>query len=436
MKRTITKIEAKPRMVTKTKVAAYARVSSGKDAMLHSLASQVSHYKKLIQDNNDWEFAGVYADEAYTGTKESRVEFQQLIKDCKAGKIDMIITKSISRFARNTVTLLKTVRELKSIQVDVFFEDQNIHSISSEGEMILTLLASVTQEESRSVSDNMKWRIKREFENGVMWGGRSSLGYKLVEKKLTIVPEEAEIVKLIFQLYIDGHGADSIRKILDSKGIKPMYTKTWGHSSIMKILKNRNYTGDLILQKTYVENHLTKKQKMNKGELNKYLIKDNHEAIISKETFERAEAIRKQRASKNKPHKPRLQYPFKGITKCGICSSSYTRKRMRDKLVWVCSLSARQGQYVCNAKLVPDNIIVEASNHILGMDRYDDTYFKSKVKKIIVKPNRLLEFHMKYDTIINYHWEHPSRSISWTPDMKEKAKKRSILQHQGGKQDA
>jgi len=368
MKRTITKIEAKPKIITKTKVAAYARVSNGKDAMLHSLASQVSHYKKLIQDNKDWEFAGVYVDEAYTGTKESRTEFQQLIKDCKEGKIDMIITKSISRFARNTVTLLKTIRELKSIHVDVFFEEQNIHSISSEGEMILTLLASVAQEESRSVSDNMKWRIKREFENGVMWGGRSSLGYKLVAKKLTIIPEEAEIVKLIYQLYIDGHGADSIRKILDSKGIKPMYTKTWGHSSIMKILKNRNYTGDLMLQKTYVENHLTKKQKLNKGELNKYLIEDNHEAIICKETFEEVQAIRKQRASKNKPHIPRQEYPFKGITKCGICGSSYTRKRMRDKLVWVCSLSVRQGQKVCNAKLVPDNIIVETSKNILGIN--------------------------------------------------------------------
>lgn len=436
MKRTITKIEAKSRIVSKTKVAAYARVSSGKDAMLHSLASQVSHYKKLIQDNKEWEFAGVYADEAYTGTKESRIEFQQLIKDCKAGKIDMIITKSISRFARNTLTLLKTVRELKSVHVDVFFEEQNIHSISSEGEMILTLLASVAQEESRSVSDNMKWRIKREFENGVMWGGRSSLGYKLVDKKLTIVPEEAKIVKLIFQLYIDGHGADTIRKILDSKDIKPMYTITWSHSSIMKILKNRNYTGDLILQKTYVENHLTKKQKMNKGELNKYLIEDNHEAIISKETFEKAQAIRKQRASKNKPHKPRQEYPFKGITECGICGSSYTRKRMRDKLVWVCSLSARQGQEVCDAKLVPNNIIVEASKNILGLDQYDDTYFKSKVKTIIVKPNRLLEFHMKDGTFIKYHWEHSSRSNSWTTDMKEKARQHSILQHQGGKQDA
>lgn len=436
MKRTITKIEAKPKIVTKTKVAAYARVSTGKDAMLHSLASQINHYKKLIQSNNEWQFVGVYADEVITGTKESRTEFQQLIKDCKARKIDMIITKSISRFARNTVTLLKTVRELKSIHVDVFFEEQNIHSISSDGEMILTLLASFAQEESRSVSDNMKWRIKKEFENGAIWGGRSSLGYKLVDKKFIVIPEEAEIVKLIFQLYIDGHGADSIRKILDSKGIKPMYTKKWGHSSIMKILKNRNYTGDLILQKTYRENHLTKRQIINNGELDRYFIKDNHEAVIDRDTFEKAERIRKERAQKNRPHSPRQDYPFLGKVKCGICGKSYTRKRMRDKLIWVCSFSVKMGQKVCNAKLVPNNIIVEASKHVLSIEQYDNAIFNSKVNQIIVKPNRLLEFHMKNGKIIDYHWEHQSRSKSWTPEMREQARERSILQHQGGKQYA
>jgi DNA invertase Pin-like site-specific DNA recombinase len=436
MKRTITKIEAKPKLVTKTKVAAYARVSTGKDAMLHSLASQINHYKKFIKSNNEWQFVGVYADEALTGTKESREEFQQLIKDCKAGKIDMIITKSISRFARNTVTLLKTVRELKSIHVDVFFEEQNIHSISSDGEMILTLLASFAQEESRSVSDNMKWRIKKEFENGAIWGGRSSLGYKLVNKKFIVVPEEAEIVRLIFQLYIKGHGADSIRKILDSKGIEPMYTKKWGHSSIMKILKNRNYTGDLILQKTYREDHLTKRQIINKGELDRYYIKDNHEAIVSRDAFEKAERIRKERAQKNKPHSPRQDYPFLGKVQCGICGKSYTRKRMRQKLIWVCSFSVKMGQDVCNAKLVPNDIIVEASKHVLSIEQYDNAIFNSKVNQIIVKPNRLLEIHMKDGKIIDYHWAHESRSKSWTPKMKEQARKRSILQHQGGKQDA
>jgi DNA invertase Pin-like site-specific DNA recombinase len=436
MKRTITKIEAIPKVVTKKRVAAYARVSTGKDAMLQSLASQINHYKKYIQSNSEWQFVGVYADEAATGTKESREEFQQLLTDCRNGKIDMIITKSISRFARNTVTLLGVIRELIKLDVDVFFEEQNIHSNSGEGEMILTLLASIAQEESRSVSENMKWRIKKDFQEGMIWGGRSSYGYKLEDRKLSIIPEEAEVVKLIFELYIEGHGADAIRKILDSKNIKPMNTKKWGHSSVMKILKNRNYTGDLILQKTYRENHLNKRQIINKGELDRYFIKDNHEAIIYREIFEKAEQIRKERAQKNKPHATRGDYPFLGKVKCGICGKSYTRKRMRQKLVWLCSLSVKMGQEVCHAKMVPNDIIVEASNHVLGLEQYDNAIFNSKVKQIIVMPNRLLEFHMKDGNIHKHHWEHRSRSESWTPEMKEQARERSIMQHQGGKQDA
>ena len=432
MEKTITKLDVSHKLISKTKVAAYARVSNGKDAMLHSLAAQVNYYKNLIKENNEWDFVGVYADEALTGTKDDRNEFQQLLNDCRDGKVDMILTKSISRFARNTLTLLETVRELNTINVDVYFEEQNIHTNSGEGEMILTLLASMAQEESRSVSENLKWRIKKDFEQGYIWGGRSSLGYSLKDRQLIVIPEEAKIVKLIFRLYIEGHGADSIRKILDSKGIKPMYTKKWGHSSVMKILKNENYTGDLVLQKTYRENHLTKRQIINKGELDKYFIKDNHEAIISREIFEEAKAIRKQRASKIKPHLPRHYYPFLGIVKCGICGSSYTRKRMRDKLVWTCSLSTTKGQNVCSAKLVPNNIIVEASNHVLSMEQYNDAYFNSNVGKIIVMPDRLLEFHMKDGAVINNQWKHTSRSRSWSPEMREKARQRAIKQHQGG----
>lgn len=267
MKKTITKLNILPKLARKTRVAAYARVSNGKDAMLHSLATQVDYYKKTIQENNEWEFIGVYADEALTGTKDSRAEFQQLLSDCRKGKIDMIITKSISRFARNTVTLLETIRELKSINVDVFFEEQNIHSISGDGEMILTFLATFAQEESRSASENMKWRVKKDFEQGIIFGGKSFLGYRLKNKKLIIVPEEAEIVRMIYQLYIDGNGDEQICKLLESKGIVPKSKTRWHWSTINSILNNYNYTGDLILQKTYRENHLTKKRKVNNGHI-------------------------------------------------------------------------------------------------------------------------------------------------------------------------
>ena len=168
------------------RVAAYARVSSGKESMLHSLSSQISYYSSLIQKNPTWSYVGVYSDEAITGTKDDRAEFQRLLADCRAGLIDMIITKSISRFARNTVTLLETVRELKELNVDVLFEKENIHSISGDGELMLTILASYAQEESRSTSENCKWRIRKRFQNGE-FSCTAILGYKLVEGTLEIV---------------------------------------------------------------------------------------------------------------------------------------------------------------------------------------------------------------------------------------------------------
>ena len=432
MKKTITKLDALPKLAKKSRVAAYARVSSGKDAMLHSLSTQVEHYKKMILENNEWEFAGVYADEALTGTKDSREEFQQLLTDCRAGLVDMIITKSISRFARNTLTLLETVRELKSLGIDVFFEEQNIHSISGEGEMILTFLATFAQEESRSASENMKWRIKKDFEQGIMWGGKSCLGYKLENKRYVLVPKEAEIIKLIYQLYIDGHGADAIGKTLDSKGIKPQYASKWNRSSIMHILTNYNYTGDLILQKTFRENHLTKRKMMNSGEFDQYAVKNNHEPIISKEVFDKVQVIKSVRAERIKPNPNKTPRVFKGMLKCGICGRTYTHKSTPHSEIWKCSLSVTKGIKACPSKQVPDGVIKEAFNEILNQDKFSDELFNKKVKFIIVNPDNHLAFHFKDSSVMDYHWKPRSRSQSWNPKMKEQARKRALKQHQGG----
>lgn len=176
-------------------VAAYARVSSGKEAMLHSLSAQVSSFSSMIQKTPGWEYAGVYADEACTGTKDNRAEFQRLLSDCRAGKIDLIITKAISRFARNTLSTLQTIRELRSLNVDVYFMEQNIHTIGGDGELLLTILAAYAQEEARSVSENQKWRIKANYEQGLPWS-ISMFGYRLVNGKLEIVPEEARLSAL------------------------------------------------------------------------------------------------------------------------------------------------------------------------------------------------------------------------------------------------
>jgi len=408
-------------------------VSDGKEAMLQSLSAQVNYYKKLISENHMWDFVGVYSDEALTGTKDSRAEFQQLLKDCRSGKIDMIITKSISRFARNTVTLLETVRELKAIHVDIFFEEQNIHSISGDGEMILSFLATFAQEESRSASENMKWRIQKDFHEGIIWGGKSCLGYRLHNRKLEMIHDDAKIVQLIFQLYIEGHGADTIGKILDNKGIKPKYASKWSRSTIMQIISNYNYTGDLILQKTFRDNHLTKRKVMNKGELDQYIVENNHEAIISQEVFEKVQRIRNEKRKLSVSPYIQKHYSFKGMVRCGICGRAYVRKTTPSKHIWKCSLSVTKGKEACASKQVPDSQITLASNHILNRTEFDENYFKSKVESIEVMPERILVFNLKDGTSKDYKWN-ASRSESWTEDMRELARIRRVNQMRGGVQ--
>ena len=225
MGRIIRKLEQSRCIFPKRKrVAAYTRVSSGKEAMLHSLSAQVRYYSEIIQNNPQWEYVGVYTDEAITGTKDSRAEFQRMIADCKAGKIDMIITKSVSRFARNTVTMLEIVRELKAIGVDVFFEKENIHSMSGDGELMLTILSSFAQEESLSVSENCKWRIRDKFKQGIPVNFKI-FGYKFENGILKVNSEEAEIVKKIFNDYAAGKGFNLIAKELNEMGVKTLNGK-------------------------------------------------------------------------------------------------------------------------------------------------------------------------------------------------------------------
>jgi len=257
MLKIVRKLEKRTVLEKPKRVAAYARVSSGKDAMLHSFSAQVSYYNELIQVHEGWQYAGVYADEALSGTKDDRANFQRLLFDCRVGLIDIVITKSISRFARNTVTLLETVRELKSLGVDIYFEEQNIHTMSTEGELMLTILASYAQEESLSASENQKWRIKKNFEEGKPWNG-TILGYRYEKGQFIVIPEEAELVKRIFNYYISGLGCGGIAKRLNAEEYSTRNGKHWYRSTIMKILRNCTYTGNLLLQKTYCENHITK----------------------------------------------------------------------------------------------------------------------------------------------------------------------------------
>ena len=402
----------------KKRVAAYCRVSSGKDAMLNSLSAQVSYYSDYIQKHG-WEYAGVYADEALTGTKDNRENFQRLLAECRKGTVQMVITKSISRFARNTVTLLETVRELKALGVDVYFEEQNIHTMSSDGELMLTILASYAQEESLSVSENMKWRIKKNFEDGKPWSG-FVLGYRCENGQYVVVPEEAEVVRRIYREYLDGLGATAIMKGLNDDGIRTRTGKPWRMGGVLKVLKNYNYTGNLILQKTYRENHLTKRKMKNNGEKPQYHAIGTHEAIIDLATFEAVQEELARRSEHYSGKKPStVTYPFTRLIVCANCGKHYRRKTTATGIVWICSTYNTHGKRACASKAIPESVLYELTADVpLG----DLTALRA------TKDNTLI-FCFKDGSQTVKRWKDRSRRESWTEEMKEKARQQALVQH-------
>ena len=403
-------------------VAAYARVSCGKDEMLHSLAAQVEYYKSLITSHNGWQYAGVYADEARTGTKENREQFQKLITDCRSGKIDMVITKSVSRLARNTVTLLETIRELKLLGIDVYFEEQNIHTESSEGELLITLLASYAQEESRSVSENQKWRVKKNFQEGIPWN-QVIYGYRFEKDKFVIVPEEATIIKKIFDCYLSGMGIISIEKKLNSEGFRSRGDAKWSKTSIRVILNNYHYTGNLLLQKTFRKDHISKKTLSNTGELPKYFVENSHEAIISTETFEKAqlEFARRSSAINRQRCKP-VRLPFSDKVFCGKCGKYCRRKTTATGKVWICSTYDKYGKAECPSKQIPENTLISLIESIT------DDY--GRINRIEILPDNTVNFTLNDEQIISRTWQDRSRRESWTPEMREAARKKALERRQ------
>lgn len=421
MPKTITKVDYPPKLQSKKKVAAYCRVSSGKDAMLHSLSAQVSYYNELIHKERNWEFVGVYADEAITGTKEGRADFQRMLADCRNGKIDMVITKSISRFARNTVTLLQTAREFKAMEVDIYFEEQNIHTMSADGELMLTILASYAQEESRSASENQKWRIKKNFSEGKPWSG-TILGYRYFQGHYIVVPKEAELIRRIYRLYLDGLGTNAIAQTLNKEGMRTKNGHEWHKSAIDKILKNYNYTGNLFLQKTYRENHISKITRINNGELPKYHATETHEAIIPLETFDAVQNEFARRAKKYaKNAKLPKQYPFTKKVVCGICGQTYRRKTATGRVAWGCSTYDTKGKAACASKKIPETTLMQCAADVMGLTEFDAFAFELRVDHIeAFNGNRLL-FHFKGSTTKEVYWKDRSRSESWTPEMRKAA---------------
>ena len=415
----IKEIKALPKIEKKLRVAGYCRVSSGKDEQLHSLSVQVNYFKERIVQHPGWEFAGVFYDEAKTGTKESRSGFQDLLIACRSGKVDMVITKSISRFARNTVMLLETVRELKTLGTDVFFEEQNIHTKSSDGELMLTILASYAQEESLSASENQKWRIKKNFEAGIPWNG-AMLGYRIENGIFKIVPEEAVIVKRIFELYLSGKGVQSIANTLNKDGIKTRFGSKFHYDGIYKILRNEKYAGNLLLQKTFRENYITKRKVINKGELPMYYVEDAHEPIISPESFQKVQEIIAKKAEKyaSQKAKTHVNYPFTSLITCENCRKHFRRKTVKGKPVWICPTFNYEGKAACAAKQIPEDILTGIT----------DKMEMEQITGITARDGNRLLFHFADGTTIEKTWKDHSRSESWTDEMKEAARQRALAQ--------
>ncbi len=423
----IRKMPTIPTLPKKKQVAAYARVSSGKDAMLHSLSAQISYYSAFIQKQPEWLYCGVYVDEAVTGTKTERPEFQRLLSDCRAGKIDMIITKSISRFARNTVTLLATVRELKAIGVDVFFEEPHIHTMSAAGEMMLTLLASVAQEESRMTSERMKWRVRHAFENGELMNFRFMFGYR-VRKGIVVVDEkEAAVVRTVFNRALNGDSLSKIANDLNRSGVRHVFGGKWTAARIRELLSNEKYTGNALLQKSYRNNHIEKKEVINRGELTRYYAEGTHTPIVSESTFQEAQKLLSRISDKTAGRAKQLPSPFTSMIVCEKCGKKYKHIHHNGCVAWNCTTYLTQGKAVCHEKRIPESILYSITTDILEINAVDRETLVSRIIEIRARDNKLT-FCLTDGTIVQREWSNPSRACSWTPEMKETARTRTIQQ--------
>ena len=419
------KIEASlPSLQEKKKVAAYARVSMQSERMLHSLSAQVSYYSNLIQKNPSWQYAGVYADGFVSGTKTvGRDEFRRMLSDCETGRIDIILTKSISRFARNTVDLLETVRRLKEIGVEVRFEKEHINSLDGDGELMLSILASFAQEESRSISENVKWGTRKRFEKGLPNGHFQIYGYRWSGDHLVIEPDEAEIVRLIYANFMNRLSAETTEKQLAEMGVKSYKGLHFSNSSIRQILSNITYTGNLLFQKEYISDPITGKSKINRGELPQYFVENTHEAIIPMEVYQAVQAERQRRrelgALANWSNHTTC---FTSKIKCAGCGKSYRRSGRRQRkssdevyYTWICRTKSDKGTQYCSAKSIPEKTLQSICTKVLGTSVFDDKVFSENVEQIVVIGDDLLRFHFYDGTVLEKQWKSTAKTDWWTP---------------------
>lgn len=389
------------------RVAAYARVSTEQDEQQNSYEAQVNYYKHYIQNNPDWEFVGAFADEGISGTStKSRDGFNEMISLALNGKIDLILTKSISRFARNTVDTLQTVRDLKAAGVEVIFEKENLHTMDPKCEVMLTIMSSLAQEESRSISENVRWGQQKSMQDGkVSLPYSSFLGYRKGEDgRPEIVEEEAMIVREIYQMFLDGYTIGKIADTLTKRGIPtPRGKKIWRVSTIKSILTNEKYKGDALLQKTYTVDYLTKEKRKNEGEKRQYLVEQSHAPIIEPEVFDRVQ----QELKKRSPHRQKLRCnsPFCNKIICADCGSFYGHKVWHDRAntkrydVWYCN-ERYKGEIKCQTPVLRQSEIEDAFGKLLwnlGAESavFGESRWRELIETVMIQRDRTMSFQLK-----------------------------------------
>lgn len=381
--------------VAKRKTAGYARVSTDSEEQLTSYEAQVDYYTNYIKSRPEWEFVNVYTDEGISATDtRHRSGFNQMVQDALDGKIDLIVTKSVSRFARNTVDSLTTVRKLKEKGVEVYFQKENIYTLDSKGELLITIMSSLAQEESRSISENVTWGKRKRFADGkVSLAYSSFLGYRKGEDgQMEIVPEEAETVRLIYRLFMQGQTPYAIAKYLTDRNIPtPTGKETWRHRTVENILSNEKYKGDALLQKVYTTDFLSKKKKKNEGEVPQYYVEGNHEAIIPPAIFDNVQVLMQSRGRGSSRNS--CVSIFSSKIRCGDCGSWYGSKVWHSnykyrKVVWQCNHKFDGGEKCTTPHLDEETVrqlFIKAQNTInrektrilAGFEEIRDTAFET-----------------------------------------------------------
>ena len=390
--KTIEKIKRIPTPPKRLKVAAYARVSMDSVNLMNSLDEQKSYYNKLIMENPHWIFAGIYSDDGISGTGiEKRPGFRRMLEDCESGKIDLILTKSIQRFARNTVDLLRTIRHLRDIGVEIRFDRENISSFSQEGELMLTILASFAQEESQSISDNVRWAIHKKHQEGQPHCHFRIYGYKWENDSLVPVPEEARVVSLIFDSYLEGMTMAGIARMLNRLGFPTRSKAFWDDASIRRILTNITYTGNLLLQKQYQSNTFPRKRINNKGRKPMILVENDHEGIVEKKKWEEVQVEKNRRLACGTTWHSTT---FTAKIVCGECGTHYHRKLRHGTSVpyWFWTCQGKETKHLCSNVDFKEEILKAACAYVMGTETFHESLFEKTIKEITVNGPDSLTF--------------------------------------------